>query len=242
MHLYESIGHGYGAVRRPDPRIGAVIDGALGSAERVVNVGAGSGSYEPEHRRVVAVEPAWTMVRQRSAGAAPVVRATGTRLPFADRSFDASLAILTLHHWPDVEGGLAELTRVARDRVVILTWDPGFAGFWLTGYFPEILTIDRRIFPAIDLLRGGLGPIATRPVPVPADCTDGFLGAYWRRPEAYLDPAVRAAISTFSKLRDVEPILARLARDLETGAWNERHGHLLALDELDLGYRLVVTR
>jgi SAM-dependent methyltransferase len=235
--LYDTIGVGYRALRRPDPRIAAAIADALGSAASVVNVGAGS--YEPADRRVVAVEPAGEMIRQRPAGAAPVVQASATALPFGTGAFDAALAVLIVHHWPDRARGLAELRRVARARVVILTWEPDAAGFWLVeDYFPELLAIDRGIFPPRGELERHLGPVELRPLPIPHDCVDGFLGAYWRRPHAYLDAAVRAAISTFSKVADVEPGLARLRRDLDTGAWTRRHGALMARTDLDLGYRL----
>jgi SAM-dependent methyltransferase len=241
-HLYDTIGIGYRALRRPDPRIAAAIAEALGPAASVVNVGAGAGSYEPADRRVVAVELSREMIRQRPAGAAPVVQATATALPFRTRAFDAALAVLTVHHWPDRAQGLAELRRVARDRVVILTWEPDAARFWLTDdYFPELVATDRAIFPTRDDLERSLGPVELRPLPVPHDCLDGFLGAYWRRPQAYLDPAVRGAISTFGKIGDVEPGLARLRRDLEDGTWTRRHGPLLTRPALDLGYRLAVS-
>jgi SAM-dependent methyltransferase len=239
--LYDAIGVGYGRHRRPDPRIAAAITDALGGAESVLNVGAGAGSYEPGDRAVVAVEPSLAMIRQRRAGSAPVVQASATHLPFRDGAFAASLAVLTVHHWPDRARGLAELARVARQRVVILTWDPAFPGFWLVDdYFPEIWTIDRPIFPPIDELERALGSVECRPLLIPHDCTDGFLGAYWRRPDAYLDPGVRGAISTFSKIGDLEPGLTRLRRDLAGGTWQRRHGHLLSESAIDLGYRLVI--
>ena len=239
--LYDEIGRGYREFRRPDPRIEQVIRAGFGSAASVLNVGAGAGSYEPPDRKVVAVEPSMTMIRQRSVAAARVVQGTAVALPFRDEAFDASLALLTLHHWPDQRRGLQELGRVSRGRVVILTWDPSAAGFWLAGYFPEIFDIDRPNFPSLEELRRELGPICVSEVPVPHDCTDGFLGAYWRRPAAYLDARARAAISSFSKLHDLEPGLHRLRSDLESGAWQRRNGHLLSQTCLDLGYRVVVT-
>lgn len=241
--LYDAIGLGYRAYRRPDPRVAAAITEALGHAGPIVNVGAGAGSYEPTDRRVVALEPSAAMIAQRPPGSAPVVQASATHLPFPDAAFSAALAVLTVHHWPDRPRGLAELARVARDRVVLLTWDPATPGFWLVDeYFPEIWVTDRPIFPTLEDLRGALGPIEARPLPIPHDCTDGFLGAYWRRPEAYLDPGVRGAISTFSKIRDVETGVARLRRDLADGTWLRRHADLLDRTELDLGYRLVISR
>lgn len=240
--LYDEIGRGYRDYRRPDPRIERVILARLGSASSVVNVGAGAGSYEPRDRPVVAVEPSRTMIDQRPSEAAPAVQATAVALPFHDEAFDASLALLTLHHWPDQRKGLQELRRASRRRVVILTWEPSEPEFWLFDYFPEILELDRPLFPTMEELRRELGPIEVSVVPVPHDCTDGFLGAYWRRPAAYLDPRVRAAISGFSRLRDeVGPGLERLRRDLESGAWQRRCAGVLSQSALDLGYRLVAT-
>jgi SAM-dependent methyltransferase len=240
--LYDEIGLGYGNYRRPDPRLAASILGALGDADTVVNVGAGAGSYEPTDRPVVAVEPSLAMIRQRRSGSAPVVQASATHLPFRDAAFAAALAVLTVHHWPDRVRGLAELARVARRRVVVVTYDPAASGFWLVDdYFPEVGEIDRRILPPMEEIRGVLGDVEVRPLPVPHDCVDGFLGAYWRRPHAYLDAGVRGAISPFSMIGDIEPGLARLRGDLEDGTWERRHGHLLRQAEADLGYRLVVA-
>jgi SAM-dependent methyltransferase len=240
--LYDRIGVGYSDYRRPDERIATRVDAALGLCRTVLNVGAGAGSYEPQSRFVVAVEPSQEMIRQRPPMAAQSIRAVADRLPFADRSFDASLAILTIHHWSRRDHGLAEMRRVSRDRVVIVTWDPAHPGFWLLqDYLPEILDIDRPHFPSLSDIENAIGPIEVHTLPIPADCSDGFLGAYWRRPAAYLDARVRAAISTFSKLDSV-PALERLRRDLEDGTWGDRYGSLLALPELDVGYRLVVAR
>jgi SAM-dependent methyltransferase len=209
----------------------------------VVNVGAGAGSYEPTDRFVVAVEPSMTMIRQRRSGSAPVVQASATHLPFRDASFAAALAILTVHHWPDQARGLDELARVTHSHIVLVTWDPASTGFWLIeDYFPEIVEIDRHIFLSIDELRHALGGIEVFPLMIPHDCVDGFLGAYWRRPQAYLDAGVRSAISTFSKLRTLDTGLARLRRDLADGTWTRRYGELLDRAEIDLGYRLIVAR
>jgi SAM-dependent methyltransferase len=241
--LYDEIGLGYTDYRRPDPRIGAAILRALGDVDSVVNVGAGAGSYEPSGRTVVAVEPSTEMIRQRRAGSAPVVQASATHLPFGNGAFAAALAILTVHHWPDRARGLAELLRVARRRVVLVTFDPAASNFWLVDdYFPAIAEIDRRTMPSVEELREELGEIEVRPLRVPHDCTDGFLGAYWRRPQAYLHEGVRGAISSFAMVGDVEPGLARLRGDLEDGTWERRHGHLLRQAEAELGYRLVIAR
>ena len=240
--LYDRIGVGYVERRRPDERIAARIGAALGQSRRVLNVGAGTGSYEPVDRLVIAVEPSVAMIRQRTAHAAQVVQASAGRLPFRDSSFDATLAVLTVHHWPNPREGLDEMMRVARERVVVLTWDPQHSGFWLVReYFPQIAEIDRAIFPRLDDVERALGPVDIQVVPIPSDCTDGFLGCYWRRPAEYLDASVRAAMSTFSKF-DHRAGLARLRRDLEDGTWLKRNGALLALGELDIGYRLIVAR
>lgn len=238
--LYDAIGRGYRTHRRPDPRLAAAVTRALGDAQTVVNVGAGAGSYEPADRAVLAVEPSAAMIAQRPAGSAPVVQASAMDLPLRDDTCDAAMAVLTIHHWPDRARGLAELTRIARRRVVLLTWDPASAPFWLADYVPQVWALDRPIFPAMDELRRELGAIEVQPLPVPHDCVDGFLGAYWRRPTSYLDPDVRAAMSTFGKIADAGPGLARLRRDLDDGSWYRRHHALLELTELDLGYRLVI--
>lgn len=240
--LYDTIGIDYRNYRRPDARIATAIRHALGNTDTVVNVGAGTGSYEPEDRPVVAVEPSMAMIRQRRVESASIVQASATHLPFRDAVFAAALAVLTVHHWPDRTRGLAELARVARYRLVLLTWDPATIGFWLVeDYFPEIVEIDRQIFPSIEALRHAWGHIEVRPLLIPHDCTDGFLGAYWRRPHAYLDAGVRGAISTFTKIRDLHPGLNRLRTDLEDGTWERRYGHIMSQRELDLGYRLVIV-
>lgn len=202
-------------------------------------MGAGAGSYEPRNRAVVALELSPTMIAQRSPSAAQAVCGSAMQLPFADGAFDAALAILTLHHWPDQARGLAEMRRVARKRCVILTWVPD-CEFWLTrDYFPEILERDRTVF-SLKPFRQAFGHFETRPVPVPHDCTDGFLCAYWRRPEAYLDPGVRGAISSFASVPDAAGRLERLRSDIADGTWKARN-HALACTEADLGYRLVVA-
>lgn len=239
--IYDSIGVNYANLRRPDPRLAARIAAALGPATSIVNVGAGAGSYEPAGRRITAVEPSLTMIRQRATPAA-VVAGVAEHLPFGDDSFDAAMAVLTVHHWTDVGRGLAEMRRVTRGPVVILTYDPAFRGFWLADYFPEIVSLDDEHMPPLAAYASALGPVDITPVPIPHDCRDGFLCAWWRRPAAYLDPRVRAAMSSFALIDDVAPGLARLADDLASGAWTQRHADLLSLAEIDLGYRLVVAR
>jgi SAM-dependent methyltransferase len=243
--VYDRIGAGYAATRRPDPAIDRAVRLALGDAGTVVNVGAGTCSYEPSGRRVIAVEPSEAMIRQRPRTAAPCVRAVAEALPLRSAAVDAALAVLTLHHWADQGAGLAELRRVARRRVVILTWDPACRdSFWLTReYLPEIVALDLLRFPSIAALEAGLGAVRATPVPIPHDCQDGFLGAFWRRPDAYLDPGVRAAISGFRQIpaARLEAGLARLADDLRSGRWDRRFGPLRSQTSLDLGYRLVVA-
>jgi SAM-dependent methyltransferase len=243
MATYDDIGTTYRRTRVPDPRIQALIDRALGDARTVVNVGAGAGSYEPADRELTAVEPSAVMIAQRPPGAAPCIQASAESLPFGDGSFDAAMAILTLHHWSDLERGIAELRRVAR-RIVILTYDVERGEFWLTReYLPAAREHDRERFPAMDRLVELLGPgTVVEPVPVPHDCSDGFFGAFWRRPAAYLEPEVRAGISNMHLLEgQLDDGLARLRADLGSGAWQARHGDLLELDAYDVGYRLVRT-
>lgn len=239
--IYDTIGLGYAGKRLPDPRIARAIHDALEGAETVLNVGAGAGSYEPVDRMVTALEPSVEMIRQRPQGSVKVIQGFAEHLPFADDEFDAAMAVLTVHHWTDFEAGLLEMRRVARQRLVFLTFDPCGPYFWLADYLPEIITLDQPIMPPIAEFRRILGEASVSPVLVPHDCTDGFLGAYWRRPEAYLDPQVRAAISTFAKLEDMPEGLARLEADLNSGVWAERYGHLLSVDALDIGYRLIVV-
>ena len=240
---YDAIGRTYIATRGTDPRIAARIWAALDDARTVVNVGAGTGSYEPSDRAVTAVEPSAVMIAQRASGAAPAVQASAEALPFADASFDAAMAVLTLHHWDDWRAGCGELRRVARDRVVVFSWDPTYVGrMWLgPDYFPGYGAQDVAGFPSLADQAAALAA-DVEVVPIPWDCRDGFFSAFWRRPEAYLDPAVRAGISTLAKRSEAELTegLARLRADLDSGAWARRHADLLERDALDLGYRLLV--
>lgn len=242
MTLYDSIGRGYAKLRRPDPRIAAAIEAALGDAASVVNVGAGAGSYEPPDREVLAVEPSEVMIRQRPSGSAPCRQGTAESLPVQTASVDAAMAILSAHHWTDIERGIREMTRAARKRVVLLTWVPDSAPFWLTrDYFPEIAEHDRTVFPAQPVLTAMLerlaGPVSVTPVPIPHDCVDGLLCAYWRRPECYLSAEIRSGMSSFARI-NAEPGVGKLGDDLAAGRWAQRNQRLLALEELDLGYRI----
>lgn len=242
--IYDAIGQGYTVTRKPDPRIAAAIQAALGDARTVVNLGAGAGAYEPAHARVVAVEPSTAMIRQRPPGSAPVVQAVAEALPLRDAGVDAALAVLTVHHWTDVGRALGEACRVARRRVVVLTWDPAAGdAFWLTAdYLPEIVALDAIRFPAIETLCRHFPRSIVHAVPIPHDCGDGFLGAFWQRPAAYLDATVRAGMSGFAQLPAgaADRGLARLAEDLRSGHWHARYGALCDRASADLGYRLVI--
>ncbi|MCW2987874.1 MAG: ycgJ 1, partial [Solirubrobacterales bacterium] len=243
---YDRMGVGYRQVRRPDPQIAARIEAALGDARAVLNVGAGTGSYEPAGRDVTAVEPSRVMIDQRPAGAAPVVQARAEELPFEDSSFDAAMAIITVHHWADLAAGVAEMKRVARGPVVILTFDPApLADLWLVrDYFPRTLEIHGDSMPPIEELAALLGQsAAVDPVPIPRLCEDGFFCALWDRPELHLDPEVRQASSVWHLMdaEETERGLAALRADLASGAWDERHGHLRTAPELDVGLRLLTA-
>jgi SAM-dependent methyltransferase len=242
--VYDTIGRGYVAHRRPDPRWEAEVSRHLGGCRRVVNVGAGTGSYEPTGCELVAIEPSAVMVAQRPADAAPVVRASGSALPLPTGCADAALAVLTVHHWDDWAAGLAELCRVAPRRVVLAIDFDLHARFWLLEeYLPEVGAHTRGIRPDSDAVAEAIGATTVVDLPVPRDMQDGVLGAYWCRPEAYLDPAVRANCSGLA-LADAAVIargVARLRDDLASGAWHERHADLMARDSVDLGYRLLVA-
>lgn len=243
---YDRMGIDYSEVRRADPRIEAAIWAALGDAERVLNVGAGAGSYEPRDREVIAVEPSPVMIAQRPPTAAPAIQGVAESLPLEDGSVDATMGVFTMHHWDDVERGLAEVLRVTRDRVVFLTLDlDATAEMWLArDYVPEILEHDRRMFPTIGRLEDLLPNVGVETVPAPADCTDGFCIALWSRPEAFLDPDVRRASSIWHLLAEdvVDRGLGQLRRDLESGEWDRRYGDLRRQEFLDIGLRLVTAR
>jgi SAM-dependent methyltransferase len=245
---YEQHGIGYAAVRRPDPRIAAQVHAALGTGKTVLNVGAGAGSYEPVDRYVLAVEPSATMRAQRPAGAAPAVDATAEHLPFDDDSFDAAMAMVTVHQWPDADRGLRELRRVSRGPVVVLTFDAhALQQFWLADYVPEVLAREEARFPTLDqvatALEEGSTEVRVDVVPIPRDCTDGFGVAFYGRPEAFLRPEVLAATSAFA-LADQDVVRRgreRLEADLASGAWDRRYGHLRTQPEYDGALRLVTA-
>ncbi|HST24449.1 MAG TPA: class I SAM-dependent methyltransferase [Gaiellaceae bacterium] len=243
MALYDRIGQGYSSIRRPDPRFAEQIWAALGDARSVVNVGAGAGSYEPIDREVVAVEPSAVMIAQRPPGAARAVQANAEALPFDDDSFDAALAILTLHHWSDVEAGLAELTRIARHRVVIMGFDSDlWSEQWIVrDYLPEVAAWRHLREPTRERLLAALPPATVERLLCPNDCTDRMFATLWARPEQYLDPQVRAATSVWDQLPPEVSARAldQLRRDLESGEWDRRYGHLRTTPQLDVGLRLI---
>lgn len=244
--LYDRIGTGYSGRRHPDLRIAAMIAAQFEGAKSILNVGAGTGSYEPADIPVIALELSSTMIAQRPKAAATCVQGRAEALPFADDSFDVATAFLTYHHWSSVFDGLGEMRRVARDRIVVLTWDPDSAdNLWISrDYLPENMELDRAIFPPLAEIAGALGPSTISTVPIPHDCTDGFLGAYWRRPQLYLDKQAQRGISTFQRLPKavIERGMNALRADLDSGAWEAKYGGLLDQDSLDLGYRLIVAR
>ncbi len=242
---YEVDGSGYALRRRADPRIAAMIRDGLGTARSMVNVGAGAGSYEPPTLEVIAVEPSATMRSQRPRDAPPAIDAVAEDLPFPDGSFDAALAVITVHQWRDPERGLLELRRVSRGRVVIVTFDgDALDAFWLAHYVPELIEAERRRYPAIDRIRTVLGGSSTVvPVPVPIDCTDGFTEAYYARPERFLERQVRASQSAWGFVTEATAGRAvdRLRSDLETGAWDRRWGHLRHQPRFQGSLRLVLA-
>ncbi len=242
--IYDVIGNGYARQRQADPRWQRQIHAAIGAADSLVNISAGAGSYEPENMRVVAVEPAATMIQQRPLGSAPVVQATAEQLPFPDKAFDVALAILTTHHWSDADQGLQEMRRVAR-RQVIVTWDADYFAkhFWLVrDYLPQVVAHEKGL-ATLNKVAAALNPQRIEPLLVPADCADGVFAAHWAKPAAYLNPEVRAAMSGLALIDDdVEAAAMRqLEQDLQDGTWQRNNAALTAQVEADLGYRIVIA-
>ena len=239
---YDHIGVGYAARRLPDPRLQASLHDALGEATTILNVGAGAGSYEPSDRSVVALEPSGVMLAQHRGSRR--VQGVSEYLPFDDGAFDAAMAILTVHHWEDLNVGLSELRRVAR-RQVLFTWDPDHKRkLWITtDYVPAIDELETARFASLASIADALGAHTVKPFEIPHDFTDGFQAAFWRRPAMYLDPEVRAASSTFASLPSelVDPGIERLRSDLQTGEWMEHYGDLLALESAVFGHRIVIA-
>jgi SAM-dependent methyltransferase len=242
---YSTLAVDYAKVRRPDPRIGAQLAAALGDARTVLNVGAGTGSYEPSDRHVVAVEPADAMRGRRDRGLPPAIDATAEALPFDDDTFDAALAVFTVHHWPDLYDGLAEVRRVTVGPVVIMTADPEALGtLWLAEYAPEFHATEKSRYPSLERIAAALGGrLDVRPLRIPLDCSDGFADAFYGRPETMLDPAVRKAQSAWSFVGEEaeERFVERLRADLDSGAWDERFGHLRTEPEFEGSIRILIN-
>lgn len=241
---YGVIGPGYAKIRQPDPRIAAQFHAALGDARTVLNVGAGAGSYEPTDRIVTAVEPSESMRAQRPAHLSRAIDATADTLPFDDDSFDAAMASVTVHQWPDLEAGIGGMRRVATGAVVILTFDPvPPQPWWIMDYAPELLEVESRRMPAIDRIAASVGAVAeVQTVMIPSDCTDGFGQAFFARPERMLDPDVRRAMSAWSFVDDdvVARFATTLSADLASGAWDAKYGEFRELEAFDGGLRLVI--
>jgi SAM-dependent methyltransferase len=242
----ERYGRAYGAQRRTDPRIASQVHAALGSAQTILNVGAGTGSYEPVDRQVLAVEPSPIMRSQRPSERVRAINAVAEALPLDDEVVDASMALFTIHQWLDPEQGLRELRRVSRGPVVVLTFDgEALDEFWLGDYVPDLITFARKRYPAIDTIQSILGGTSTvEPVPIPRDCLDGFAESFYGRPERFLDPAVRQAQSAWRYVAqaDEEKAVARLRDDLTSGAWDQRYGKLREFHQYEGALRLIVSR
>lgn len=240
---YDQHGQQYATQRQTDPQIAAFIHKALTNARTVLNVGAGAGSYEPADRYVIAVEPSFAMRAQRVNR--PAVIASAAALPFDDNAFDAAMAIITVHHWPDIKQGLQELRRVTREQILIVTFDPdALHDFWNAAYFPEVIAVERRRYPTMDFLTAALGGNCDiQAIPVPIDCIDGFQEAYYARPEAFLDPAVRKAQSAWGYIPadEQEVIVQRLANDLQSGKWDEQYGHFRTQPFFTGAMRLIIA-
>ncbi len=247
MDRYDTIGQGYSQTRREDPHFRALIHAALGDARTVVNVGAGTGAYEPPNRHVMAIEPSDVMAAQRPRQLAPAIRASACSVPLRDCSVDAAMAILSVHHWDEErERGVREMRRVARGPVVILTYDPVVSGrMWLMAdYLLEVASMDLRIFPPPEQLAEWLGgEVRIEKVPIPRDTPDWQLGSFWAHPERVLDAHARAATSGFARMPTnvINRVVSDVSRDLASGEWDQRYGHLRELEALDVGLRLVVA-
>jgi SAM-dependent methyltransferase len=244
---YDQLGQKYSGYRQTDPRIADFVNKALGDAKTILNVGAGAGSYEPADKYVIAVEPSVVMRAQRMKNnKVPAINAKADNLPFDDNSFDASMAMVTVHHWPDIDQGLKELRRVTKNPVIVMTFDPEqLDNFWNADYFPELIEVERARYPSIDFIKKSLGGnCEVVPIPVPLDCSDGFQEAFYGRPEAFLEKEVRLAQSAWGFLKDglEEELVKRLSTDLESGAWDKKYGHYRIEPTFTCALRLVISR
>lgn len=241
--IYNHIGIEYSAKRHADPSIAEQLHHELKGATRIINIGAGTGSYEPADVNLLAVEPSSTMISQRKAESHEVVQAFAENLPVADKSFSHAMTVLSMHHWEDRAQSFQEINRVVSDRLVAITWDPASDPYWLTqDYFPEIYELDKCIFPDMDELSEHFDEMKIDPLLIPHNCQDGFLAAYWQRPEAYLEAKVRKSISSFTKIEHLSEGLKRLRRDLLNGDWAKNNRKILDLKFLDVGYKLITAR
>lgn len=241
--IYDEIGIGYSVMRCTDPKIARQLYSEFQGATRIVNVGAGAGSYEPENIELVAVEPSSEMISQRKNGSHRVEKAFAEKLPFDNNSFSHAMTVLSMHHWKDRALAFREINRVVTKKFVIITWDPKSDPFWLTrDYFPEIYEMDKRIFPEIEELNEHFDTVEMSPLQIPSDCKDGFLAAFWKRPEAYLSDRVRQSISAFSKLENLAEGLQKLENDLANGVWAKNNHATLSSTSLDVGYKLISAR
>jgi SAM-dependent methyltransferase len=243
---YDKLGQKYSGYRQTDPRIAAYVNKALGNAKTVLNVGAGAGSYEPTDRYVVAVEPSVVMRQQRlSNNKIPAINAKGDNLPFDDNSFDATMAMVTIHHWPDMDKGLKELRRVTKEQVIIMTFDPtALDNFWNVHYFPELIEVEKARYPTIEFIKNSLGGnCEVVEVPIPLDCVDGFQEAFYGRPEAFLEKEVRLSQSAWGFLADdvQERLVKALADDLKSGEWDKKYGHFRTQPTFTCALRLIIS-
>ena len=241
--IYDDIGNNYFITRCTDPKIAQQLYYELHGATRIVNIGAGTGSYEPENIELVAVEPSSVMISQRKVGSHRVERAFAEKLPFEDRSFSHAMTVLSMHHWQNRARAFHEIDRVATEKFVAITWDPKSEPFWLTrDYFPEIYEMDKSIFPDLEELNEYFDEVTIRPLQIPNDCRDGFLAAFWKRPEAYLSSKVRQAMSPFSRIKNLSEGLQKLEDDLASGVWGRNNQALLGSSYLDVVYRVISAK
>jgi len=240
---YDAIGIDYSVTRCTDPEIAKQLHAELAGATRVVNIGAGTGSYEPDNLELVAVEPSAEMISQRKTGAHKVEKASAEKLPFADNSFSHAMTVLSMHHWEDRSLAFGEINRVATDKFIAITWDPASEPFWLTrDYFPEIYEMDQLIFPGLEEIEDYFDEVQVKPLPIPAECKDGLLAAFWKRPQAYLSSQVRKSTSPFADIKRLSEGLQRLEQDLASGSWIKNNSGILHASSLDVGYRLISAR
>jgi SAM-dependent methyltransferase len=243
---YNKSGQKYSGHRQTDPRIAEYVFKGLADAKTILNVGAGPGSYEPANKYVVAVEPSIIMRAQRiQNGKIPAINAKADNLPFDDNSFDASMAMITVHHWPDMNKGLKELRRVAKKQVLIMTFDPGeLDNFWNVNYFPELIEVEKARYPTIEFIKNSLGGnCEVIPIPIPLDCVDGFQEAFYGRPEAFLEKEVRLAQSAWGFLPEAveEKSVQSLEDDLKSGEWDKKYGHFRTQSAFTCALRLIIS-